>query len=58
MSFSRPIKWCHSHVDPIWPDGTFIADTDPAFHLDADPDPAFNFNADPDQIRWSTIYRP
>jgi hypothetical protein len=23
MSFSRPIQWYHSHVDPIWPDGTF-----------------------------------
>ncbi len=23
MSFSRPIKWYHSHADPIWPDGTF-----------------------------------
>ncbi len=23
MSFSSPIQLCHSHVDPIWPDGTF-----------------------------------
>jgi hypothetical protein len=23
MSYSRPIQWYHSHVDPIWPDGTF-----------------------------------
>ncbi len=23
MAFSRPIQWCHSHVDPVWPDGTF-----------------------------------
>jgi hypothetical protein len=23
MSFSRLIQWYHSHVDPIWPDGTF-----------------------------------
>ncbi len=23
MSFSRPIQWYHSHIDPIWPDGTF-----------------------------------
>jgi hypothetical protein len=23
MFFSRPIQWYHSHVDPIWPDGTF-----------------------------------
>jgi hypothetical protein len=23
MFFSRPIQWHHSHVDPIWPDGTF-----------------------------------
>jgi hypothetical protein len=23
MSFTRPIQWYHSHVDPIWPDGTF-----------------------------------
>ncbi len=23
MSFSRPIHWCHSHADPIWPDGAF-----------------------------------
>jgi hypothetical protein len=23
MSFSRPIQWYYSHVDPIWPDGTF-----------------------------------
>ena len=23
MSISRPIQWYHSHVDPIWPDGTF-----------------------------------
>jgi hypothetical protein len=23
MSFPRPIKWFHSHADPIWPDGTF-----------------------------------
>jgi hypothetical protein len=23
MSFSRPIQWYQSHVDPIWPDGTF-----------------------------------
>jgi hypothetical protein len=22
MSFSRPNQWYHSHVDPIWPDGT------------------------------------
>ncbi len=21
MSFSRPIQWYLSHVDPIWPDG-------------------------------------
>jgi hypothetical protein len=26
MSFLRPIQWYHSHVDPIWPDGTFNAD--------------------------------
>ncbi len=24
MSFSRPIQWYHSHVDPIWPDGNLI----------------------------------
>jgi hypothetical protein len=23
MSFSRHIQWYHSHVDPIWLDGTF-----------------------------------
>ncbi len=23
MSFSRPIQWYNSHVDPNWPDGTF-----------------------------------
>ncbi len=23
MSFSRPIQSCHSHVDPIWLDGTY-----------------------------------
>ncbi len=23
MSFLRPIQWYHSHVDTIWPDGTF-----------------------------------
>jgi hypothetical protein len=23
MSFSRPIQWYRSHVDPIWQDGTF-----------------------------------
>jgi hypothetical protein len=23
MSVSRPIQWYHSHVDPIWLDGTF-----------------------------------
>jgi hypothetical protein len=23
MSFTRPIQWDHSHVDPIWFDGTF-----------------------------------
>jgi hypothetical protein len=23
MSFSRPIQWYYSHVDPILPDGTF-----------------------------------
>ncbi len=23
MSFSRPIQWYHSHVDPIWLDATF-----------------------------------
>ncbi len=23
MYFSMPIQWYHSHVDPIWPDGTF-----------------------------------
>jgi hypothetical protein len=23
MSLSRPIQMYHSHVDPIWPDGTF-----------------------------------
>jgi hypothetical protein len=23
MIFSMPIQWYHSHVDPIWPDGTF-----------------------------------
>jgi hypothetical protein len=23
MSFPMPIHWYHSHVDPIWPDGTF-----------------------------------
>ncbi len=23
MSFSRPIQWYHSYVDPIWPDSTF-----------------------------------
>jgi hypothetical protein len=22
-SFLRPVQWYHSHVDPIWPDGTF-----------------------------------
>ncbi len=22
MLFSMPIQWYHSHVDPIWPDGT------------------------------------
>ncbi len=22
MFFSMPIQWYHSHVDPIWPDGT------------------------------------
>ncbi len=22
MYFSMPIQWYHSHVDPIWPDGT------------------------------------
>ncbi len=26
-SFSRPIQWYHSHVDPIWPDGTFNVKT-------------------------------
>ncbi len=25
MSFSRPIQWYHSHVDPIWPDGALNA---------------------------------
>ncbi len=25
FSFSRPIQWYHSHVDPFWPDGTFKA---------------------------------
>ncbi len=23
MSFSRAFQWYHSHLDPIWPDGTF-----------------------------------
>ncbi len=23
MSFLRPIQWYHSHVDPVWLDGTF-----------------------------------
>jgi hypothetical protein len=23
MTFSRPIQWDHSHVDPTWLDGTF-----------------------------------
>ncbi len=23
MSFSRTIQWYHSHVNPIWPEGTF-----------------------------------
>ncbi len=23
MFFSRPFQWYHSHVDLIWPDGTF-----------------------------------
>ncbi len=23
MSFSRPIQWYHSYVDPIWRDSTF-----------------------------------
>jgi hypothetical protein len=23
MSFLMPIQWYHSHVDPIWQDGTF-----------------------------------
>jgi hypothetical protein len=23
MSFSRPIQWYHSQVNPIWPNGTF-----------------------------------
>ncbi len=26
MSFSRLIQWYHSHVEPIWPDGTFKKD--------------------------------
>ncbi len=25
MSFSRAFQWYHSHLDPIWPDGTFKA---------------------------------
>ncbi len=25
MSFSRAFQWYHSHLDPIWPDGTFNA---------------------------------
>ncbi len=23
MSFSRAFQWYHSHLDPIWPEGTF-----------------------------------
>ncbi len=26
MSFSRPIQWYHSHVDPIWLDGMYLYD--------------------------------
>ncbi len=27
MSFSRPIQWYHSRVDPIWTDGTYTVRT-------------------------------
>jgi hypothetical protein len=27
MSFSRAFHWYHSHLDPIWPDGTFKKQT-------------------------------
>ncbi len=33
MSFSRPIQWYHSHVDPIWPDGTFKIPSESLFFL-------------------------
>jgi hypothetical protein len=33
MSFLRPIQWYHSHVDPIWPDGTFKNLDSRFFHI-------------------------
>ncbi len=59
----------HSHADPIWPDGTFNADQDPAFDFNADSGiyPAFRFDVDldpdpaplqSDRNLWPLVYRP
>ena len=42
MSFSRAFQWYHSHLDPIWPDGTFKAKTSPRIQCQSSCPPSRN----------------